>query len=324
MYTTIAMCLLVACSTSDNKDSAESSGPSQPATEPSEPAAEPSEPSDEPTSEATVDRPPEPLDLVAGVQNYSLTQMIDDDLVERPVFVHTPPLFDSNSNYPVLFVFHGNGSNEPNDIAEASVPQHAELVNSGAYIGVYPQGHLNSWNLGQELSTADDEAFIQHIVAQLKISAGINPDRIFASGFSNGAGLTQHLAVHTELFQGVVPMATALVTGNEPTSNTPIRSIMQIHGTADDVCPYEGGANNPTGHDFYSSEQSIALWAEHNGCNPSPTTSTTADGNTTMHYEGCTNGVEVVQLKVIGAAHGIPPETEGGLNAFVWDFLNAQ
>ena len=119
-------------------------------------------------------------------------------------------------------------------------------------------------------------------------------------------------------------MATALVVNHEPTSSTPIRSILQIHGTADNICPYEGGSNNPTGHDFYSSEESIALWAEHNGCDPTPTTTTTTQGNTHMYYENCSNGVEVVQLTVIDAEHGFPPETEGGLNSFVWSFLNAQ
>ena len=157
-------------------------------------------------TEASIEQDPQALELVAGVQEYALTQVIDGELVERPVYIHVPSLFDSNTTYPVLLVFHGNGSNEPNGIAESSIPQHAEMVNSGAYIGVYPQGHFNSWNLGQEQSTADDVAFVSHIVAQLKMTDGVNPDRIFATGFSNGAGLTQHLAVHTELFQAVSPL----------------------------------------------------------------------------------------------------------------------
>ena len=307
--------LLFACGTSEEKDTSESSSPA------SEPT---SEPTTELTLEGSIDLEPQPLELVAGIQDYVLTQVVDNELIERPVFIHTPPAFDANADYPVLFVFHGNGSNEPNDIAQSSIPQHAEMVGSGAYIGVYPQGYLNSWNLGQELSNADDVAFVSHIVAQLTLTEGINPNRIFASGFSNGAGLTQHLAVQTNLFQAVAPMATALVVGNEPTSETPVRSILQIHGTSDDICPYEGGANNPTGHDFYSSEQSIALWAEHNGCDSTPTTTTTEEGNTKMYYENCTDGVEVIQLAVTNGEHGFPPQTEGGLNSFVWNFLNAQ
>ena len=313
--------LFIACGTSDEKDTSEVS---EPTPEPSEPVSEATSEPSEPPLESSIDLEPQPLALVAGVQDYVLTQVVDDELIDRPVFIHTPPAFDSSANYPVLFVFHGNASNEPNDIAQSSVPQHAEMVNSGAYIGVYPQGHLNSWNLGQELSNANDVAFVSHIVAQLALTDGINPERIFASGFSNGAGLTQHLAVQTDLFQAVAPMATALVVGNEPTSETPIRSILQIHGTSDDICPYEGGEDNPTGHNFYSSEQSIALWAEHNGCDSTPTTTTTAEGNTQLYYENCTNGVEVIQLSVTNGEHGFPPQTEGGLNAFVWNFLSTQ
>ena len=282
------------------------------------------EPSAEPSVESSLDLDPEPLDLVAGVQEYTLTQVIDGELVERLVFVHTPPLFDADANYPVLFAFHGNGSNEPEPVAEFNIPQYGSLVDSGAFIGVYPQGHLNSWNLGQEQSTADDSAFVHHIVEQLKISAGVNAARIFATGFSNGAGLTQNLGVHSDLFHAIAPIATALVVGQEPNADTPIRSVLQVHGTADDVCPYEGGSDNPTGHDFYSSEQSISLWAEHNGCDETPSSTTTPDGNTLISYSSCSNGVEVALLSVIDATHGIPPDTEGNLNQYVWSFLNTQ
>ena len=312
MFTTTIILLLSACNTSDTKDTSEDT------------SATTTEPTADPSEEATVELDPQPLDLVSGVQDYILTQVVDGELIERSVFVHTPPDFDVSANYPVLLVFHGNASDDPNDVAASSIPQYAEMVDGGAYIGVYPQGYRNSWNLGQELSTADDHAFITHIVAQLTMTEGINPDRILATGVSNGAGLTRRHAVETDLFEAVAPLSTALVVGQEPTADTPIRSIMQVHGTADPVCPYEGGENNPTGHNFHSSEQSIALWAEHNGCDSTPTTTTTSQGNTQMYYENCTDDVEVMQLTIIDGEHGFPPQTEGGLNAFVWHFLSTQ
>ena len=36
-----------------------------------------------------------------------------------------------------------------------------ESIQSGSFIGVYPEGIQGSWNLGREASTADDVAFVR-------------------------------------------------------------------------------------------------------------------------------------------------------------------
>ena len=115
---------LLACSTTEEKNNLE------PATEPT------AEPTSEPSMAESVDQDPQPLELVSGIQDYTLTQMIDEELIERPVFVHTPPSFHADSSYPVLLVFHGNASDNPNDAAASIIPQYAEMVDGGAYVGV--------------------------------------------------------------------------------------------------------------------------------------------------------------------------------------------
>ncbi len=318
---------LLACSESKDSGEAEEQtieDSAEPTSEPaeeasSEPAQEPAEePSAEPAEEST-----EPLELSAGINEMSIAQEIDGVMVDRPVFIHTPPLFDANANYPVLFAFHGNASNSPTPVAETNIVKYEALVNSGAFIGVYPQGHLNSWNLGQELSTADDIDYVTQIVGLISEANGVNEERIYATGFSNGAGLTQHLAVNTTLFKAVAPVSTALVVNNEPTNSTPTLSVLQIHGIDDMTCPYLGGAQNVTGHDFYSSEESAALWAAHNGCDETPLVTTTSSGNEHYDYQNCSNGVKVVQLSLPNVEHNVPSDTEGNLNQFIWGFLNA-
>jgi len=64
-----------------------------------------------------------------------------------------PLNFQSENIYPVVFFFHGLGGNKGFGYSVLN-----ELVESESFIGVYPQGHQNSWNAGSGgvPSTADD------------------------------------------------------------------------------------------------------------------------------------------------------------------------
>ena len=253
--------------------------------------------------------------LTPGVESLVFRQHIDGVEEEREVLVHAPMALEADRQYPVVMFFHGNGGS-----AGQNISRWQSLVESGELVGVYPQGHLLSWNLGQEASTADDVAFVEAIVGMLSGDEGIDTDRLFAAGGSNGAGLAHRLAIETSAFRGVAALSTALIAGSLPEAGGPQRSVLQVHGTADDVCPYEGGAAS-TGHTYLSAEESAATWAVHNDCEATPQTTTTSQGNTLLSWGDCADGVMVKHLGVLDAGHSLPPDTEGGLEAFVWAFF---
>ncbi len=253
--------------------------------------------------------------LPSNITQLDFSQSVEGETVDRFALLHAPADADPSKVYPVVFLFHGNGGS-----AQAGPPKLGPLVDSGAFVAVYPDGHLDSWNMGQEQSKADDVAFVSMIIEKLATYEQLDLGHMFSMGFSNGAGFSHKLAVETDHFQAIASMSSVLVLGGEPTEQTDRLSVLQVHGTEDGVCPYEGGSS-PTGHTFHSAEDSAQIWAEHNGCQNGPTQSGTDQGNIRIAYSDCEGGTQVVHYGIVGAGHGLPPDTEGGVANLVWDFF---
>ena len=107
-------------------------------------------------------------------------------------------------------------------------------MNTHRFIGIYPQGYLNSWNLGKEPSKANDIYFIASIVENLEKVQKIKSINYFAVGFSNGGGLVNKLVLETNIFNSVavfVSQLTEELLNNSKTVNK--TSVLQINGLKD-------------------------------------------------------------------------------------------
>jgi len=251
------------------------------------------------------------------VQEFTISQTIDGNAVDRRVLVHAPQSVSSDSCYPVLFVMHGNGG-QP----DGFVKRFGDWVDEGDFIAVYPEGHLKSWNLGKEASTADDVSFIEQAADQLSNWGNLDHNRRYAYGFSNGAGMAHKLGIESSYFRAFVAVVTSLTTANLPGASSGNPAVMQILGEDDSAIPYEGGTGI-AGHEFLSGEDSAKTWAEHNGCDLTPEVTTTSQGNERFAYSDCTKDADVIHYKAVGKKHSIPESFEGGLSKLVWDFLSA-
>ena len=98
-----------------------------------------------------------------SVKQISISQNILGVLTERKFLMHLPTNFDFEDVYPVIFFLHGKGGK-----MEQFPRILHKFVNSHRFIGIYPQGYLNSWNLGKEPSKANDIYFIASIVDNLE------------------------------------------------------------------------------------------------------------------------------------------------------------
>ena len=119
-----------------------------------------------------------------SVKQISISQNILGVLTERKFLMHLPTNFDFEDVYPVIFFLHGIGGK-----MEQFPGILHKFVNSHKFIGIYPQGYLNSWNLGKEPSKANDIYFIASIVDNLEKVQKNKIQNYFAVGFSNGGGL---------------------------------------------------------------------------------------------------------------------------------------
>jgi len=241
-------------------------------------------------------------------------QQIDDDMLSRPVIIETSANTDHLKSYPIVIALHGRGGSNTNWVQPLS-----KFTNSGEFIGVYPQGHLNSWNLGQEPSTADDIAFISKIIDTLLSYSNVDENKIFAMGNSNGSGMVNVLGGVNKRLKAIAPIASQLTERTEIKSNAIPLSVFQVNGDQDLLIPIDGGKK--LGHPFLSASDSAKKWATHFNCNHNVTVEESEQ--TVLHtYSDCDENVVVKYLVVKGAGHTTARDYTS-LWDDVWDFFSS-
>jgi polyhydroxybutyrate depolymerase len=251
---------------------------------------------------------------ILTTKTITIDQQIDGQMVSRSVLIQAPEIPDANTKYALVFAFHGRGGNNNNWVNTLR-----QFTDTGSFIGIYPQGHLKSWNLGSEPSTADDVAFVNTLVETLLTYTNVDSERIFAIGSSNGAGMVNTLAAKTQHFKGIAPVASQLIASIDISSQTKPVSIFQVNGGQDDVIPIDGGER--FGHSFFSAYESAQKWAVQFGCNVTPTQTTIA-GNVSYVFSGCSDQAVVQYLRVENAGHAISG-TYPQLWQHIWTFFSS-
>ena len=197
-----------------------------------------------------------------------------------------------------------------------------KFVNSHRFIGIYPQGYLNSWNLGKEPSKANDIYFMASIIDNLEKVQKIKSKNYFAVGFSNGGGLVNRLALETNIFNSVAVLVSQLTEELLNNSNTVNKtSVLQINGLKDKIVPFRGGKAK-MGHNFFSALNSIEHWAKLSNCEKHQTQFDTAFGNKIYKFPKCPKPLNIMLLEVKKSGHFIPPNTEGNLFKFILNFFS--
>lgn len=244
-----------------------------------------------------------------GTQQKLLTvqQQVDGEVVDRTAIVQGSAALDPSAPVPVVFFLHGHGgvAEEWLDMSE-TIRKH---IQDGEYIAVFPQGHLNSWNMGTEESTADDVAFLELLLDELAVLDTADTSLAYIQGISNGAGMAQTAAVQSDRFSGIAAYMTALYDDVRPQSSTLPIKVMQMHGTEDEICPYEGGFSEETGHDFLSAEASAAAWASANQCKSGPSTHQLGSIDI-MSWTSCADRAEVVHYRLNDVGHNMPQDID--------------
>lgn len=135
---------------------------------------------------------------------------LDDDRLEEKVktphtwFTYVPEWVkkDPKLKVPLMVFFHG-GSDNPAEAAEMS--KFHELGEREGFITVYPWGtNRASWNSNMEKDGADDVGFAVALIRYMIANYPVDPERVYLSGFSNGAAHAQVVALtHPELIAAI-------------------------------------------------------------------------------------------------------------------------
>lgn len=247
---------------------------------------------------------------------------LDHAGAQRHYLVHRPAA-PAQGRPAAVLVFHGGGGSAA-QMAETS--GFNRLADANGFIAVYPEGIDRSWNDGRGADTragaagVDDVGFVAALIDHMIAAYDVDPARVYATGMSNGGMLTQNLGCRLSgRLAAIAPVAGSLAVANEPdcTLAQPL-PVLQIHGTADRIVPYEGGVVRVTsGNRGAAGTQPVLsvaatqqLWRAKNNCPPpvsSQLPARTDDGTSvTLDASRCPGNVDVVLYTITNGGHTWP------------------
>lgn len=226
--------------------------------------------------------------------------------LSRAYTVYLPATYITGDHLPLLLSLHGLTQNGNTMMQFTGFNTYADQYN---FIVVYPDGINNSWNVGfSGGSTANDVGFLSALIDTLHAQYGIDLNRVYSTGFSNGGFMSYRLACELTGKIAAIASVAGTMTDGAWGSCQPSREIpaMHIHGTNDFVVFYNGGFGNK------SVAQVLELWRGFGNC-PSNAVivnlpDLVAEGSTVQiqTWAPCDESVEVVHYKVVNGGHTWP------------------
>lgn len=161
----------------------------------------------------------------------------------RTAYVHVPSSYNPVNPSALVFVIHGGLGNGYDQISNTQMNL---LADASGFFVVYPEGYAHTWNA--ILPTAayeaniDDIGFFNALISRLKAEYSIDPNRIYATGSSNGAQMAYRLAHHLpSQIAAIAPVAVSLGAVSDYDPGPLTHPVMVVHGSSDTHAPYTGG-----------------------------------------------------------------------------------
>jgi polyhydroxybutyrate depolymerase len=249
------------------------------------------------------------------ITNMNAQLTIDDSIMHNGSYrfykLYVPAIYNPANSVPLVFNFHGYGSNS---FEQMNYGDFRGIADTANFIIVHPQGTLDGsgttfFNIGQIGATVDDIGFTNALIDKLQTQYTIDSSQIYSTGMSNGGFMSLSLACElSNRFAAVASVTGSMVpiSFSSCSASHPM-PVMQIHGTVDPTVPYTGIVN-------FSAPivDVLDFWSEFNECE-APITSSVPNSSLT---DGCTaektiysngqNCSEVIHYKIIGGAHTWP------------------
>ena len=230
--------------------------------------------------------------------------------INRSYRLYIPAAYNGSVPVPLILNLHGFGSNA---LEQQLYSFFMPIADTANFLMVYPEGTTDAfgnqnWNsLG--LSNVDDVGFLSALIDTLSVNYSLDLNCVYSTGMSNGGFMSYKLACNLGNKIAAIASVTGTMIWNEfnncsPSHPTP---VMQIHGTADNVVPYNGSFI------LVPVDTLVKSWAQKNNCDPIPVITMVPDIDPN---DGCTaenylftngdQGSTVELYKVISGAHTWP------------------
>ncbi len=250
------------------------------------------------------------------------TVQLEHGGVERVATVVLPPAYEPGKKLPLVLTFHGAGGS-----GERMLNQNgwAAKARSEGFIAVAPDGFVVNrrlaanflinprvWNSGQlragsPRTEIDDVAFVLALLDELQEKVGFREDRVFATGHSNGAGMSFRLATEAaERVRAIAPVA-GLMAVDQPKPARPVPTLYVI-GDADPLLPLAGGESQlPWGRRTTPPvSEYLGTWAVAIGCQAEGQVVDETEHLRTTVYRAANNGPTLTWITIQGQGHSWP------------------
>jgi polyhydroxybutyrate depolymerase len=231
--------------------------------------------------------------------------------MKRTYTLHVPP------GLPIGLVLnlHGGGGS---GVGQQSLTNFDDVADANNLLVVYPDGYDKSWADGRGASPADrrhidDVGFLAALAVKLQNDYGVAPGHVFATGLSNGGFMSNRLACdRADVFAAIAPVAGTLGVGVACKPSQPV-SVLEAHGTADPLVPFNGGEVRGRGGVSHSISVTsmVSQWRSVDGCQGDPVAQElpdAKDGTRVLRLDStaCTAGTEVVLYQINKGGHTWP------------------
>jgi len=238
----------------------------------------------------------------------TVTGTLMHDGLLRDYRLHLPPGHSPSKKAPLVFNLHGYTSNAAQQELYSGMNA---VADTAGFLVCYPNGISSAWNVGWAFgSTAKDVSFISSLIDELHTKYGIDKDRVYACGMSNGGFMSYKLACELNDRITAIASVTGSMVPSQLSTCKPGRPVpvMEVHGTADQVVAYNGTA--PISAPI---PDVLNFWRDNNGCDDDPVVvavpnTNTADNTTSEKwtYTNCSADATIMHYKVFGGAHTWP------------------
>lgn len=260
------------------------------------------------------------LIILSGILFAQLDTLQYDGL-NRTYLLHVPRSYNKNSPMPLVVALHNAYGGAVNF---ESMTGFSTRADESGFIVVYPggTGSPTSWNAGGCCLSAmtnniDDVGFISILIDTISENYNIDPDRVYAAGFSNGSIMAYRLAAELSHKIAAIAAASGQMMLDEIDPDYPV-PIIHFHALDDQSVPYNGGY--ASGCNFPSVESVIDIWIGINNCTTEPDTFINEDGIIGTKWVALDNNADIVLFTRPTGGHSWPANTISATDT-IWNFF---
>jgi polyhydroxybutyrate depolymerase len=288
---------------------------------------------DAPVASSGCGQPPPAPRGATTKQSFAVNPATNEGFMTRDYWIHIPARYDASQLTALVLVFHGGGGT---GIGMEATTGLSALADQQRFLVVYPQG-LPFNGLGSGYTTwaatgpldsvgngVDDLLFVSNLLDALQRQYCVDPQRIFATGFSAGGGMTAFLTCG--LTGRIAAFAPLSGDAYQFEGGCPARhptAILEFHGAAD---PYELYVGIPAREDpdwrRMGVREWLTTWAARDGCTAGPAAFLREPSALGEQWTGCRDGTTVAHYLIADLGHSWPPPIDGqSAAAVLWRFF---